>query len=45
MTTLTSQQPFLKTFVQAFKGTVSQKELGILILLIKGYIFHFAKKL
>ena len=32
-------QPFLKTYAQALKGTVSHKWMWILILLIKGYIF------
>ena len=39
-----SQQPFLSNFAQAFKGTLSQKELWIHILLLKSYIFHFCKK-
>ena len=39
-----SQQQFLKTFAQAFKGTVSLKKLWIHILLLRVYIFHFWKK-
>ena len=39
--TARSQLPFLQTFAQAFKGTVPQKQLYILITLKKGYIFHF----
>ena len=38
--TATSQQPFLNTFAQAFKGTVAQKYKWILILLLKGYNFY-----
>ena len=38
-----SQHPFLKTFAQAFKGTVSLKYMLIPILLIKGYIKNFWK--
>ena len=38
--TAPSQQPFLNTFAQAFKGTVAQKYKWILILLLKGYNFY-----
>ena len=38
-----SQQPFLKIFAQALKGTVSQKLMWIFVPLIKGYILRFSK--
>ena len=38
-----SQQPFLKTFAQAFKGRVSQKQMWILSQLKRATFCIFAK--
>ena len=40
-----SQQLFLKTFAQAFKGILSHKWMLIFITLIKSYILHLCQKI
>ena len=40
-----SQQLFLKTFAQAFKGILSHKLMLIFITLIKSYILHLCQKI